>query len=68
MGRRRNHPEPQVNISFEAARIAPQCLAVAYEQVVPIPRRPMRQPACKEGPSGPVTALDQLPPRRAERG
>lgn len=42
MPRRRNSPELQVSTSFEAIRIAPQCLATAYERVVPIPRRPTR--------------------------
>ncbi len=68
MARRRNRPELQVSISFEAVRIAPQCLALAYEQVVPVPRRPVRPPACNEVPAGPVAALDETTPRRAERG
>lgn len=31
-----------MQVSFEATRIAPQCLAEAYERLVPVLRRPTR--------------------------
>lgn len=36
MARRRTGPELQVRSAFEAARIAPQCLAEAYERKRPV--------------------------------
>ncbi len=49
MARRRNDRELQVSTSFEAVRIASQCLATAYEKVVPILRRPMRPASRLDG-------------------
>ena len=68
MARRRSSRELQVSISFEAIRIAPQCLAVAYEQVVPIARRPVRTAgSCDASPE--VTGAHTNTKRRgAERG
>lgn len=42
MARRSTPLELRLQISFEASRIAPQCLADAYERLVPIPRRLIR--------------------------
>lgn len=68
MARRRNGLELQVSTSFEAVRIAPQCLATAYEQVVPIPRRPMRRPESLDA-SPEAGAADAKAMRKgAERG
>ena len=39
MARRSKPAELEMRVSFEATRIAPQCLAEAYERLVPIPRR-----------------------------
>ena len=66
MARRRQPPEPTLRVSFEAARTAPQCLADAYERLVPIPRRPTQTPARREALPGPAVAIDQPMRRRAE--
>ena len=42
MARRSTPPELRLQVSFEVCRIAPQCLADAYERLVPIPRRSIR--------------------------
>ena len=68
MARRTQPPEPVMRVSFEAARIAPQCLAGAYERLVPIPRRPTQTPARREAPPGPAVAVDRPMRRRAEHG
>lgn len=68
MARRNKVAELEVRASFEAARIAPQCLAEAYERLVPIPRRPTRVLAPVEAPSGVPAATNQPGWRRAERG
>ncbi len=68
MARRNKHVELEVRISFEATRIAPQCLAEAYERLVPIPRRPTRQIECRGVPPGLSATADQPDWRRAERG
>jgi len=39
MGRRTQRAKLGVLVSFEPARIAPECLARAYEHVLPIQRR-----------------------------
>ena len=44
MGRRERPPELQIRSAFEATRTAAQCLAEAYERLVPIPRRLPRLP------------------------
>jgi hypothetical protein len=70
MVRRENCPELRVRSAFEAARIAPQCLASAYERLVPVPRRPLR-PAAANRADLPVPAAEggrPVAPRRAERG
>ena len=68
MARRRNGPELQVSTSFEAIRIAPQCLATAYEQAVPIPRRSMRSRASLDvSPSAEVTDAKMIR-KGADRG
>jgi len=68
MARRRDGPELQVRTAFEAARIAPQCLADAYERLVPIPRRLPRPAARSEVLPGHAAAVDRPMRRRAERG
>jgi hypothetical protein len=69
MVRRGKCPELRVRSAFVAARIAPQCLAGAYERLVPpIPRRPLR-PAARPGEPPAPAAEDGHPvPRRAEHG
>lgn len=42
MGRRTKQAVLEVLVSFEPARIAAECLARAYERVLPIHRRPAR--------------------------
>ena len=42
MGRRAKQAALEVLVSFEPARIAAECLARAYERVLPIHRRPAR--------------------------
>ncbi len=68
MARRNKHVELEVRVSFEAARIAPQCLAEAYERLVPIPRRPTRQIERRGVPPGLSATTDRPAWRRAERG
>ena len=67
MGRRGRPPELQIRSAFEATRTAAQCLAEAYEHLVPIPRRLPRLPATR-GPRTAVAADAQPRPRSAERG
>ena len=67
MGRRGRPPELQIRSAFEATRTAAQCLAEAYERLVPIPRRLPRLPAIRS-PRIPVVAEAQPGPRSAERG
>ena len=72
MARRSKPPALITRVSFEAARIAPQCLAEAYERLVPIPRRPTRVPTRVTVADEPrpdlAGAADQPTRRRAERG
>lgn len=56
MARRSKRPELEMRVSFEVTRIAPQCLAEAYERLVLIPRRPARPLGRSKVPRGPVTA------------
>ena len=53
MGRRKA-TELEVRVAFEASRIAPQCLADAYERLVPIPRRLTRKAAVSSPRSIPL--------------
>jgi len=68
MARRRKHAELEMRVSFEAARIAPQCLVEAYERLVPIPHRPTRQIERRGAPSELPAAADRPDRWRAERG
>lgn len=68
MARRSKDPDLEVKASFEAARIAPQCLAEAYELLVPIPRRPTRDTALTRVARATLVAPDQPGWRRAEGG
>lgn len=68
MVRRSKHAELEIRVSFEAVRIAPQCLAEAYERLVPIPRRPMRQIEPRGARSGLSAAARQPGLRRTEHG
>jgi hypothetical protein len=65
--RRGRPPELQIRSAFEATRTAAQCLAGAYERLVPIPRRLPRLPAIR-GPQTAVATDAQPRPRSAERG
>jgi hypothetical protein len=65
MGRRKAM-ELEVRIAFEASRIASQCLADAYERLVPIPRRPTRQAAVSKPSLDPAATSPPL--RRIECG
>jgi hypothetical protein len=65
MGRRKA-TELEVRIAFEASRIAPQCLADAYERLIPIPRRPTRPTTVSRASLDPAAILP--PMRRIERG
>lgn len=68
MARRSKGPELEVRASFEAARIAQQCLAEAYERLVPIPRRPTRVAAPAGVPPSAASTMGQPGWRRAEGG
>lgn len=68
MARRRTGPELQVRSAFEVARIAPQCLADAYERLVPILNRPTRPAACSKDLADFVAVPEHLRHRRADGG
>jgi hypothetical protein len=67
MPRRGRRAELPVRSAFEPTRVAPSCLAGAYERVVPIPRRLPRQ-TLGRGLAGGVAAAPPFEWRRAERG
>lgn len=67
MVRRSGGPELQVRFTFEVARIAPQCLAEAYEHLVPIPRRPTRPVIRGAVPPDLAVVAHRLMRRSAER-
>lgn len=64
---RERRPELQIRSAFEATRMAEQCLAGAYERLVPIPRRLARVPVDRS-PRVAVAANAQPRLRSAERG
>jgi len=67
MARRKGNAELQVRASFEASRTAAECLAAAYERLVPIPCRPIRTDVRRESP--PAAAVAAVPPRhRSAKG
>ncbi len=66
MERRERRSELQISRAFEATRIAAQCLAEAYERLVPIPRRLPRVPVDRSPRAAVANA--QPRPRSAERG
>ena len=68
MARRNKHPDLDVRVSFEAARIAPQCLAAAYERLVPIPRRLTRPTEHHGVPPRAPAVTSRAGWRRAEHG
>jgi hypothetical protein len=68
MARRKGGAELQVRASFEATRIASQCLVAAYERLVPIPRRATRSTARSESVLHIEAAATSPQRRRAERG
>jgi hypothetical protein len=68
MARRSKRPELEIRASFEAARIAPQCLTEAYERTVPIPRRPTRTTVRLKALPAPAAAAERPGWRRVERG
>ncbi|MBI0539606.1 hypothetical protein D9599_29315 [Roseomonas sp. KE2513] len=68
MAGRGRRPEWQVRSAFEGTRMAAQCLAAAYEQLVPIPRRLARRPPHRVLENGRVTDTPLAEPRSAERG
>lgn len=57
---RRKSAELKLRIAFEASRIAPQCLADAYERLVPIPRRPTRTTVVSQPPLDSTAAMPPL--------
>lgn len=67
MRRRERRPELQISRAFEATRIAAQCLAEAYERLVPIPRRLSRVPV-NRSTAGAAAANAHPRPRSAEHG
>lgn len=60
MARRSTPLELRLQVSFEVSRIAPQCLADAYERLVPIPRRLTRPTTTAAIP----TQVLATPPKR----
>jgi hypothetical protein len=67
MGRRGRPPEMRIRCAFEATRTAAQCLTLAYERLVPIPRRLPRQPVARGKGAGQTVGVEPRP-RSAERG
>jgi hypothetical protein len=68
MGRRAKQAALQVLASFEPARIAAECLARAYERVLPIHRRPARSDDHRDANRGADGAKDRLAGQRGEHG
>ncbi len=68
MGRRARRAALEVLVSYEPARIAAECLAGAYERVLPIHRRPPRVEAHKEANHRSVAAEDRRAGQRSEHG
>ena len=66
MGRRAKQSAVQVLVSFEPVRIAAECLARAYERVLPIHRRPARSDDHKDGNRR--AAKSRLAGQRSEHG
>jgi len=62
MARRKGNAELQVRASFEASRTGAECLAAAYERLVPIPLRAIRTEVRRESP--PAVAVAAVPSRR----
>jgi len=64
---RRKSAELEIRVAYEANRTSAQCLAGAYERLVPIPRRPVR-PKVADPPT-PFTDVDAVQPLwRTKRG
>ncbi len=61
MARRKGKAELQVRTSFEASRTAAECLAAAYERLVPIPCRPIRSNLRLENPPTAAVATVTAP-------
>lgn len=68
MARRGRRPEWQVRSAFDGTRMGAQCLAAAYERLVPIPRRLARRPPRRVLGDGHATDTPLAEPRNAERG
>ena len=68
MGRRERKAALEVLVSFEPARIAAECLAHAYECVLPIHRRLSRVDAHKDANHRSVAAEDRRAGQRSEHG
>jgi hypothetical protein len=64
---RRKSAELEVRVAYEVNRMSAQCLAAAYERLVPIPRRPVRPRVADPSPPAPIVDAVQ-PLRRTERG
>jgi len=68
MGRRARKAASEVLVFFEPARIAAECLARAYERVLPIHHRPPRADTHKDANHRAVDAGDRRARRRSEHG
>jgi len=68
MGRRAKHAALEVLVSFEPARIAAECLARAYELILPIRRRPTRSDGHEDAIRRAVGSRDQRARQRGEHG
>jgi hypothetical protein len=68
MARRSKPAELAIQVSFEATRIGLQCLAEAYEQLVPIPRRLARPTEHHGVPPGLPVVAGRADWRRADHG
>ena len=67
MGRRGRPPEMRICCAFEATRTAALCLTLAYERLVPIPRRLPRQPVARGTGAGQAASVEPRL-RSAKRG
>jgi hypothetical protein len=68
MGRRAKQAALEVLASFEPARIAAECLARAYELILPTCRRPTRSDGHEDATRMAMGAEDRRAGRRSEHG
>lgn len=68
MARRTKQAVLEVRVSFEPARIAPQCLVQAYERALPVQRRATQPERRADGCRGATAATSQRARQGSEHG